>query len=272
MTRSVTTVLLWLVATIALTASLGATWTAANVQSQSGYVDLMSELGNDPELQRAVAESAGQQMAQQAPAVAPGLGDSIAELVTNAMLRVANSENFDAAWRETSRRSHQSLFDGPTPTTIQLDIAPLVEVALDELTSSLPFTLPSPDHLYVTVSDHDPTDFVEAASHASTAAVVAGGVALIAALLALAVTRRRSTTFAALGVGVMLSAGFWYVAGHVGVPELISRSTAATDAEKVLGQQFSDRIVESLDSTLLWVAAAGAAMVLVGVVSRAVRR
>lgn len=265
------TAVMWLVATVALTVGIGAGWTAWNVQREDGFVDLAATLGNDSEVQESAATLAGRTFADQST-VPSVLQDPVEQLVSASLLRLVDSAGWDDAWRETARRTHQDLFASATPQEIRVDLAPLIQLSLDEATSNLPVELSAPETLPVTVSEEDPQDGVRAVSRAGAVAVVAAGAAAIAALLALATSRRRSTTIAALGVGALLAAGFWWLAGNRALPEVISRQqSTGVDATELMSA-LATRMTTSLDGVTLWVAVAGAVLVAGGGLVRLVRR
>lgn len=269
--RTVATAVMWLVATLALTVAIGAGWTAWNVQREDGFVDLAATLGNDADVQQSAATLAGQTFADQ-PSVPSVLQDPAARLVTASILRLVDSAGWDDAWRETARRTHQDLFSSAAPQEVRVDLAPLIQLSLDEVTSDLPVELSTPESLPVTVSEEDPQAGVRAVSRAGAVAVVAAGAAAIAALLALATSRRRSTTIASLGVGALLAAGFWWLLGNRALPEVISRQqSTGTDATELM-RALAGRMTSSLDGVTLWVAVAGAVLVAGGGLVRLVRR
>ena len=271
MIRSVFTVLLWLVATAALTVGIGAGWATVNVQSESGFVKLAGELGTDREVQVSAADLTGQAFVEQVD-VPLIFQAQVSRLISNTMVRFTDSAGWQQAWAETVRRTHRGLFAGATPTDVEIDFAPLVGLALDEMTSNLPITLTAPDKLPVVVSKEDPSRLVSSVAQSGTVAVVALGIAAIAAGLALAITRRRSTTVAALGAGAVLAALIWYVAGRRLVPDVIDSRLAVDPAVSKLLSVLSDRVVASLDSWLLPVAAAGAVVFALGVFTRVAKR
>ncbi len=268
--RTVSTAVLWLVATLSTVVAIGATWTTLNVQSEDGFVALVSHLGDDPEVQQTTADLAGEAFADQ-PVIPNVLHEQAATSMSRAILRLASAEGWGDAWSESTRRTHQRLYAGATPSDLRVDVAPLVGVAMGEVTASLPINISGPDELWVTVSDEDPADLVEATSRAGAIAVTSGGLAFISALLALAASRRRSTTLAALGAGAVLAAGVWWVAGRRGLPQLIDQMPVTSEGARTLQDVLVDRIVASLDASLVWVAVAGAVMIAVGLVSRARR-
>lgn len=266
--RGLAAALLWCVTTVATFVAIGAGWSATHLQSEDGFVDLTSRVGDDREVQERAADLAGEAFADQT-GLPIALHDRVAAAVSDAMLRLTESPDWSEAWRETTRSAHRELFAEPTPTSIRADVAPLVRLALGEV--DLPIPLTGPDELMVTLSEEDPGDLVDAAERSRGLAVVAVAVALVAALLALAVSRRRSTTLAALGVGVMLAAAAWWVVGREGVPRLVEQQATGTASARELSHVLTARIVESLDTTLLWVAVAGAVIAAVGLVSSARR-
>lgn len=266
--RTLATALLWCVATLATFVAIGAQWSAAHLQDESGFVELTSRVGDDREVQEAAAALAGEAFADQT-GLPIAWHDQVASAVSRSILRLTESPDWSSAWRDTTRSTHQRLFAEPTPTDIRADVAPLVNLAIAEV--DLPITLPGPSELPVTVSDEDPADLVAAVSRARELTLVAIGVALVAGVLALAVSRRRSTTLAALGIGVLLAVGAWWVLGRMALPQFIEDQAAATAYGRELHEVLTARIVASLDTTLLWVALGGAALTLLGLLSRARR-
>lgn len=268
--RSVFAALMCVVATAALVVTIGAGWTALHVQEEDGFVTMASSLGDDPEVQEAAARAAGEAFADQ-PAVPAALHDPVAAAMSRAVLRLASSAGWDDAWRETVRSTHRRLFTEPTPTDVRADVAPIVAVAVDEVAGSLPIDLPRPSELPVVVSEDDPGPFVDLASRADTVALTTGAVAVVAALLALLAARRRPSMLVALGLGAVLAAAAWWLAGRFVLPDLVARNDEATAYGRALGEVVTERIITSLDPTLLGVAVAGAVVVAVGLVSRARR-
>lgn len=269
--RTVTTVLLWMIATVCTVGAIGASWTATHVQSEDGFVRLLSHLGEDPEVQQTAADLAGESFADQ-PSVPSVVHDAVATSMSRAIIRLTQAEGWSVAWSETIRRTHQNLYSSdPTPASVTVDVAPITAVALEQMTEALPISPASPESLWVTVSEQDPTDMVTATSRARGTALVSGGLAVIAAVLMLFTARRRSTAVAAIGFGALLAAGFWWFAGRQALPRVIEQGTESTPRVQALQDILTDRIVTSFDTTLSWVAAAGAVCVVVGLVSRASR-
>lgn len=266
--RTAMTFVLWCVVLVGSVVGLGAAWSATHIQSESGFVELVGALGTDEELQQAAADATGAAFVTQVTmpsAVKPRVQSIVSEAVT----RLTSADEFEDAWRATARRTHRELFDtSPTPTTVRVDVAPLLTAALDDITAGLPITLPTPDSLFVTVSDEDPTRAVEWSARSATIAVVSIGAAAVAALLGLVTARRRSTTVAAYGLALLLAAGFWWVAGDRGLPRLADRGTPE---ERALNELLADRIAQSIHEMAAVVAVAGAVLLVVGLISRLIR-
>lgn len=266
--RVLAATVLWLVATLSFTVTIGTTWAATHVQDEDGFVALASGLAADADVQRAVAALAGEATADQ-PRVPVILHDRVADVVERMVLRLTAAPGWDRAWADTTRRTHQRLFAQRVPRDVRVDVAPVAAVAIDEAAAMLPVELPRPDSLPVVVSHDDPAPFVEAVSRADSAAMASGAVAVVSALLALLAARRRSRMFVQLGFGALIAAGTWWLIGRLVVPRLVERSTEATAQGRSLHRVVSDRVVSSMDDTLLWVAVAGVLVVLAGSLSRA---
>lgn len=270
MMRGRLTALLCYFATLAVIVAVGAGWVAVNVQSEAGFTDLASQIGDDPQVQDVSAELAGEAFADQAglPSVTRG---AVARTVTRSIERLTRNDGWSPAWRETMRRSHERLFAEPSPTDIRVDVAPLVDVALDEATTRLPVDLTGPQELLVTVSEDDPGQLLEFVSHARPVALSTAIIAAVAALLALVMAPQRGAALAGLGLGALAAAGFWWAVGHLVVPRVVEDRAGATTYGRELHEAVTEHVAAALDSTLLWVALAGAAMIAVGLVSRALR-
>lgn len=266
--RALAAALLWCVTTVATIVAIGAGWSSTHLQSENGFVDLTSRVGDDREVQEAAAELAGAAFADQTR-LPSAWRDRAAAGVSGAILRLTESPDWSRAWRETTRSAHRELFADPTPTAIRADVAPLVGLAVGRV--DLPIPLTGPDELLITLSDEDPRDLVAATERSRGVALAATATALIAAGLALAVSRRRSRTLTALGIGVVLAAASWWVIGRVAVPRFVEAQSSETAYGRELTDALTHRVVTSLDTTLLWVAATGAVLTLVGLVSRARR-
>lgn len=268
--RGLMAVLLWIVATLAVVVAIPTSWAATHIQDQSGFIDFASRLGDDTEVREAAADLAGEALADRSGAPA-GLHDRIATAVERAIMRFTDSSGWDDAWRETARRTHEELFADPTPTKIRVDFAPIVRLALDDATADLPISIPAPRTLPVVVSEQDPSQRIEAVKRADDLALAATAVAILAALGALALARKRSGMLAGLGVGAIFAAATWWLVGRIVVPRVVERNTEGSAYGSRLDDVLTDRIVASLDPTLVWVALGGAALVVLGLVSRALR-
>lgn len=255
--RAMLATLAWLVATLAVTVAIGAEWAASHVQDEDGFVALSSQLGEDPEVQDTAASLAGEAFADQ-PRVPAALHEPAATAMRRAVLALTASPDWDDAWRETTRRTHERLFADPAPTDVRVDIAPVVAVALDEVTDVLPLSLPSPRSLPVVVSEDDPAPFLRAVSRADSITTTSVAVAVVAGLLAVLLARRRWRTVAELGLSLVIAAATWWLIGRLVVPRLVERNAEATAYGRALHDVLTDRILSSLDTTLVWVALAGA--------------
>lgn len=268
--RTVFAAFMWLVATASLTVAIGAGWAATHVQEEAGFVTMGARLGDDPRVQDAAADLAGEAFADQ-PGVPAALNDPVAEAMSRAIGRLTSSSGWDDAWRETVRDTHQRLFAEPTPTDVRVDVAPIAAVAVDEVTRMLPIPVRNPDELVVVVNEDDPTTFVEVASRADSVASTSAVVAAVAALLALVAARRRSSMLVALGLGAVLAAAVWWLVGRLALPRLLERGGEATASGRALVDVVTERVVVSLDATLVWVALAGLVVAGLGLASRALR-
>src|SRR5690606_37848792 len=91
MMRGRLTALLCYFATLAVIVAVGAGWVAVNVQSEAGFTDLASQIGDDPQVQDVSAELAGEAFADQAglPSVTR---DAVARTVTRSIERLTRND------------------------------------------------------------------------------------------------------------------------------------------------------------------------------------
>jgi len=268
--RGLAALLLWAVATLAVVAAIPSSWATSHVQDESGFVDFASRLGDDPEVREAAGAVAGEAVADRSGAPIE-LHDRVAAVVSRSIERLTDSPDWDDAWRETTRRTHERLFAEPAPSDVRVDFAPLVRVALDEATSDLPIAIPTPRSLPVVVSEEDPRDRIAVLRRTDDIALGSTAVAVVAALGALLAARSRSAMLAGLGVGALLAAAAWWAVGRIAFPRVVERNTEGSTYGSDLDTVLTDRIVSSMDGTLVWVAGIGAALVALGLVSRVLR-
>ncbi|QDG67726.1 MULTISPECIES: hypothetical protein [unclassified Pseudarthrobacter] len=250
-----------------------AIWLDRNVVQEDGFVALAAPLGQDAEFQQRLAAAAVGTID------AGAIPDALAGLVTPVLEAAAGSltalPGYPAAWEETLRKSHRLSFAAPasapaepdSPSSLTLDVAPLVALATEELARTTGLPLTAPEQTLVNVGEPEQRQMVERASaYAPLGYSLAIG-AGIAFALALVSARRRWTVILAVGLGALALAGLWAAGSQVARDAVVG-----TASGNGLSDMFKDAFVAAASSSFQsWVGGAaitGAVLVAAAVVIR----
>ncbi|WP_247826715.1 hypothetical protein [Arthrobacter antioxidans] len=206
--RTVISALLALLALVVLAGGLACAWVDRNLVEESGFVALAAPLGQDTDFQAALTASVAEDFSAQS-----GLPDPIDALVEplirDATAAVTASSGYRGAWAEVLRRSHAVTLahaadpSGPAPALLVLDLAPVADLVADSVGGSLGLEVPVPEDTTLAIGSIERNGVFGGVVDAvqSWPLYLAGAGAL--ALLALIIARRRGTTLALLGLGVV---------------------------------------------------------------------
>lgn len=250
-----------------------AIWLDRNVVQEDGFVALAAPLGQDAEFQQRLAAAAVGTIDTGA------IPDALAGLVTPVLEAAASSltalPGYPAAWEETLRKSHRLSFAAPasapaepdSPSSLTLDVAPLVALATEELARTTGLPLTAPEQTLVNVGEPEQRQMVERASaYAPLGYSLAIG-AGIAFALALVSARRRWTVILAVGLGALALGGLWAAGSQVARDAIVG-----TASGNGLSDMFKDAFVAAASSSFQsWVGGAaitGAVLVAAAVVIR----
>ncbi|QNE15291.1 hypothetical protein [Pseudarthrobacter sp. NBSH8] len=192
-----------------------AIWLDRNVVQEDGFVALAGPLGKDAEFQQRLATAAVGTFDTGA------IPDALAGLVRPVLEAAAGSltalPGYPAAWEETLRKSHRLSFAAPaaapaepdSPSSLTLDLAPLVALAAEELARTTGLPLTAPEQTLINVGEPEQRQLVERVSaYAPLGYSLAIG-AGIAFALALVAARRRWSVLFAVGLAALALAGLW---------------------------------------------------------------
>lgn len=252
--------------------ALPAAWIATHVVEQDGFVELASPLADDGEFAGALSAALAEEAtAQELPAE---VADLVRPLVADTAEGITGLPGFDEAWDDSLRRSHALTFDdgqnqqdGVQTSGLTLDIAPLIALVAAEIGKSLGVEVSVPGQALVRVADGIQRD-----SLARAAAVVelwpAFALASVAcAVIGLVAARRRSTTLALLGLGVLIVGGaLWLAAGSA--PVLTDGIAGANAVADLFTEALVARASVDFRAWCLAAMAAGVLLLAGGVVGR----
>ncbi|MHA7296002.1 hypothetical protein [Pseudarthrobacter sp. MDT3-1] len=250
-----------------------AIWLDRSVVQEDGLVALAAPLGQDAEFQQRLAAAAVGTIDTGA------IPDALADLVTPVLEAAASSltalPGYPAAWEETLRKSHRLSFAAPasapaepdSPSSLTLDVAPLVALATKELARTTGLPLTAPEQTLVNVGEPEQRQMVERASaYAPLGYSLAIG-AGIAFALALVSARRRWTVILAVGLGALALGGLWAAGSQVARDAVVGAASG-----NGLSDMFKDAFVAAASSSFQsWVGGAaitGAVLVAAAVVIR----
>lgn len=265
--RSVTTVLCWLVATVALAVAIPAWWAQRNLVDEGGYAALATSAGRDPALQDGMASV----LTTQVLAVANDRGYSPSEpMVRGAVSGYVSSSSFPGQFADVNRVAHRWLFtdavqqDGDRWT---VDVAPM----LSNLSILQTLRVPVPPTVRVPVTSADvealrPGELRPLATWGPWVSIGAAVLTGVAALLTVAVAKARGKAIAALGVSALLVGGAGWATMEIGRRYIDDALNRTTDDMRSIADVVVGQAEGSLHHWLNLTLAAGGVLVAFGVV------
>lgn len=237
-----------------------AIWLDRNVVQEDGFVALAAPLGQDAEFQQRLAAAAVGTIDMGAiPDALAGLVAPVLEAAAGSLTEVPG---YPAAWEETLRKSHRLSFAGPaavpagpdSPSSLTLDVAPLVALAMGELARTTGLPLTAPKETLINVGEPEQRQLVERVSaYAPLGYPLAIG-AGIAFALALVSARRRWTVVFSVGLAALALAALWGAGS-----QLAREALLGTASGNGLPEMFKDAFVAAASSSFQsWIG--GAAM------------
>lgn len=254
--------------------ALPSAWLAYSLVAEDGFVKLASPLADDAEFTDALADALSQE-AVTGVRLPPELADAAQPVVRDVAQGVTQLPDFDQAWQESLSRSHALTFgnaeqqsdESGASALFTLDVAPLVALVTAEIGGQLGVEVPAPEQTIVNVGGADRFAIVERAEAAADLWPALAVASAVGAILALALARRRSTTLALLGFGVLLvGAGLWLAAGFA--PRLVRQVATESAVADVFRDAFVTRAAAEFQEWCLAALAAGVLLAVAGIVGR----
>lgn len=237
-----------------------AIWLDRNVVQEDGFVALAAPLGQDAEFQQRLAAAAVGTIDM--GAIPNALAGMVAPVLEAAAGSLTEVPGYPAAWEETLRKSHRLSFAGPaavpagpdSPSSLTLDVAPLVALAMGELARTTGLPLTAPEETLINVGEPEQRQLVERVSaYAPLGYPLAIG-AGIAFALALVSARRRWTVVFSVGLAALALAALWGAGSQLARDALLG-----TASGNGLADMFKDAFVAAASSSFQsWIG--GAAM------------
>jgi hypothetical protein len=212
--RVAATVLLWLLTTAALTATVPTAWAQHNIVDADGYAALAQRAAADPALRAAAAS----ELSSKATTLISQRGYRVdPQLVREVATAYTGGPTFAPQFAQANRLAHQWLFtnqSGLDPWVV--DLAPMLkDEAFQQLLADYHVRVPSMATVPLTVSTPktlQPGKLRTLATWGPWVSIAAAALTGICALLTLAAARNRGRALAALGVSALLAGGAGWAA------------------------------------------------------------
>lgn len=275
--RGLVAFLCGVLALVAGLVTLPIAWVSHNIADEDGYVAFTEPLATNPGFQTAIADALATGLVEKSGL--PAVTRKPAQRATSAaLLGLAAQPGWVQAWDDTQRQSHQiTLGDqGNLPAALDasnrlaVDFGPMAQFVVKIINQQIPFRLPAPQQLIVTVGGNQQTYVIEqlrkTPDWSRTGLLVTG----LLAALSLVVARRRSVALAWLGAGTIAVAGVAYLAFYGGASFIAGRDTATSSFAQSMTDVMIERSRASFGHWTLVLAGAGVIAVGFGAVARRV--
>jgi len=272
--RSFLAFLLGLLALVCTAVAVPTLWTERNLVDETGYVALAEPLGRDPAFKKILAQTVTESVVDDS-----GLSAKTRAAVRPVVLQGARSvvelDRFPAAWAESNRRTHQFWFGEPgrTPTRtdrLVVDVSPLAALVADQLPAGVRSTVKVPRQALVVVGGSEERRAIQRLEVLDPWSYWIGAGAVLFAVGAVLLARRRSAAALWLGIGTLVVAAVLKGAAVLGAPILAERASSASRLGARLEDALRETAEASFDRWLLVVAAIGLVLAVVGAVGRLV--
>ena len=268
--RTFVSAVLGLVAVVLAAGAFCGAWLNTNVVSEDGFAALGEPLAEDASFQQELAIGLAEE-ATAAVNLPEQLAGFVQPAITSAVEGVQALPDYPQAWNESLHHSHALTFqDAGGSGEVMLDVGPLVGLVTGTVGSDLGADIPAPEQVTVQVGGTGHPELIRNLQRAGEAWPVLGLAAAAAGILALLVARRRSTTFALMGLGVLAAgAGLWLAAGMV--PDRVAEQASGSSIGPAFARAFASEAAANLQSWTLGLMVGGAAVLVVGLLARVLR-
>jgi hypothetical protein len=274
--RFTTTVVLWLVATVALAAAIPAVWAQRNVINSDGYAAMAQKAAADPVLQSAVAA----ELTTRAMALIAEHGEGRypvdSSQVHDAATAFTSGPAFPPMFAQVNRAAHGWLFTDPRSGQIGnqwvVDVSPMLkDSSFQQILSSYNVQVPANLTVPLTVSVpsvSEPLRQGQLSRLATWGPWVSIGVAALSgfcALLTLVAARRRGKALSSLGISALLVGAAGWAGIEVGRRYVNKALNRTTGDIRQIAEVTVDHAEAGLRQWLNLTLVAGAALVVFGV-------
>ncbi|HEY9315189.1 hypothetical protein [Williamsia sp.] len=263
--RSFLAALFSLVAIVAAAIAVPAFWVNSNLVDRDGFSSMVSPLADNPKVQEHIADEITVQVAASAPLVPEALIRPLADAYTR-------SDDFELDFTEAMNQQHDWLFKEATPEdegqVMSLDLTPMVNRIVDDgifsgIEVTGPIEVPLSDSAAAGLEAGRYHDLGDQIGYIAFGALV---IAVVAAIGALVVARRRGLVLAAVGFGVLLGGVLTWLLGDFAERRALDEVSGAEGSAREVAELIIDEVADSMQRIGLIAAVAGVVLAVVGVV------
>jgi hypothetical protein len=184
---------------------------------------------------------------------------------------------YPAAWEETLRKSHRLNFtasgspgsDAEPPTSLTLDVAPLVGLLTKQISDATNVPLDAPEQTLIAIGQPSQRQLVDQVkAYAPMGYALALG-SVIALLLAFVAARRRWTVLVGAGAGALVLAAVWKL-GSDAAGLAVNGAASGNEVADVFKSEFVSASSEQFGQWIVATLIAGAVLIVAGVLLRVI--
>lgn len=253
---------------LALAVALGGLWLPAAwitdyVVDQSGFLAVTQPLSDDPVLQRALSDSAVEELL--ADDRIPGWVETqVTPLAQEQAAKLTDTEAYGLLWDATMVDLHEALYS-PGPSELRVDLVPAIDQILTPLDGRLPVAIPRPEQAEVTLATVPDLPLLTTAADLGPRAAWLGPLALGLAVIALALAAHRRSMLVLAGSAAIAAGSITaLIAGQIEV--LVPDSVDQADFVGPIVRVFEARLSEAVVPQGAVLIGAGALVAAVGLV------
>ena len=266
--------LLWVLATVALAVAVPATWAQHNLVDRDGYSALATSAAKDPAVQQAMAAALTSQLMTLSANAGYSSADVNETLLNGAARAYTSGDSFPGQFALANQIAHRWLFTDSVGVSDasgrwEIDLSPMLADSSFQQTLA-DFGIKAPQTLQIPLTQNiseslRPGKYRDVAKWGPWASVGTAVLAGVFALLTLAVAKRRGKALGALGVSALIVGAAGWAGIEVGRRYVDDGLTTTTDEVRNVAAAMVDHAIGSLHLWLNLTLAAGAALVLLGV-------
>jgi hypothetical protein len=262
------------IALVLAAVAVPALWVDSNIVREDGFIALAAPLGEDEVFQERLSSAAVAALASEADLPAP-LEATGAQLIAGAAQTLSTQPEYPAAWEETLRKSHRLNFpaaqasDPEAPTSLTLDLSPLVALLADQVATPLGISFSAPNQVLFDVGTPEQRQRLEQVSAYSPLAWILLLGAAIALGLSLVAARRRSVVVLWVGFGLLGIAGLWHL-GVAATADFAINQASGNPVAELFKQEFLASAQADFSGWIMMTLIVAAALVVAGMTGAAV--